>query len=73
MTPGTIAYVDLAPGRPYYESQLAAMWAGLEANVPVVNGYSGRYPPGYPDWSRSMTDDELKDWMHGTAVARIRE
>jgi hypothetical protein len=72
LAPGTVAYVDLSPG-PYYESQLTAMWAGLEANVAVVNGYSGRYPSGYPDWSRSMTDDELKEWMHGAAVVRIKE
>jgi hypothetical protein len=73
LTPGTVAYVDLSPGRTYYESQLTGMWAGLEANVPVVNGYSGRYPPGYPDWSRSMTDVELKEWMSGAAVIRIKE
>jgi hypothetical protein len=57
------AYVPLAPGRPYHVSQLVAMWAGLRANVPVVNGYSGRYPTGYPDWGRSMTDQELSDWL----------
>jgi hypothetical protein len=71
LSPGSVAYTDLPSDRPYYESQLTAMWAGLEAKVPVVNGYSGRYPPGYPDWSRSMTDDELKEWMHGAAVVRI--
>jgi len=73
LSPGTVAYIDLPPGRPYWESQLTAMWAGLEANVPVVNGYSGRYPPGYPDWTRSMTDDELSKWLHGAGAVRIRD
>lgn len=45
-------------------SELIGMWAGLRANVPVVNGYSGRLPPGYPehgDW----TDDDLRGWLRG--------
>jgi hypothetical protein len=71
LTPGTVAYVELPPDRPYWEGQVTAIWAGLEANVPVVNGYSGRYPTGYPDWTRSMTDAELAAWMHGKPVARI--
>lgn len=71
LTPGNVAYVEIAPDRPYWESQLTAMWAGLEANVPMVNGYSGRYPLGYPDWSRTMTEGELKQWSQGASVARI--
>jgi hypothetical protein len=71
LTPGTAAYIELPPDRPYWEGQVTAMWAGLEANVPVVNGYSGRYPPDYPDWTRSMTVAELTKWMHGAPVARI--
>jgi hypothetical protein len=73
MVPGTPSYVDLPPGRPYWESQLIAMWAGLEANVPVVNGYSGRYPAGYPDWTRSMTDDELRVWTGDAPAVRIKQ
>jgi hypothetical protein len=71
LTPGTAGYIDLSPDRPFWENQVTVMWAGLEANVPVVNGYSGRYPPGYPDWTRTMTDDELSAWMHGAPVVRI--
>jgi hypothetical protein len=70
MTTGTVAYVELPPGRPFWQGQLQAMWAGLEANVPVVNGYSGRYPTGYPDWTRTMTDAELHDWLAGRADSR---
>ena len=73
LTPGTVACVELPPNRPFWDGQLTAMWAGLEANVPVVNGYSGRYPTGYPDWTRSMTDVELKVWMHGAPVVRIAD
>jgi hypothetical protein len=72
LTLGTVAYIELAPDRPFWESQLTAMWAGLEANVPVVNGYSGRYPLGYPDWERSMTPAELTRWVGGGKVHVIR-
>ena len=34
--------------RPGVFSDVDAMWAGLEAERPTINGYSGRYPPGYP-------------------------
>jgi hypothetical protein len=71
LKPGTVAYIELPPGRHFWEGQVTAMWAGLEANVPVVNGYSGRYPPDYPDWTRSMTAAELTEWMHGAPVLRI--
>ncbi len=71
LTPGTVAYVELPADVPYWEGQLRAMWAGLEANVPVVNGYSGRYPLGYPDWTRTMTRQELDDWRAGTPVQVI--
>jgi hypothetical protein len=56
-------YLRFDPALPYWENHLIAMWAGLKAVVPVVNGFSGRWPPGYPDWSRSWNDDELKQWM----------
>lgn len=57
------AYLPLEPGRQYYTRQLEAMWAGLLANVPVVNGYSGRSPLGYPEWDRTMTPAELEAWL----------
>jgi hypothetical protein len=37
---------DYRRGREY-ERHLLAMWAGLVAGVPVVNGYSGQAPPGW--------------------------
>jgi hypothetical protein len=54
-------YVPLDSRHQFWHSQLIGMWAGLRANVPVVNGYSGRTPPGYPDWRRTMTADELEE------------
>lgn len=74
MTPGMIAYVDLPPDEPFWKAQLIAMWAGMEAGVPVVNGYSGRYPKDYPgDGTRTMTDGELKEWTGGAPVVRIKQ
>jgi hypothetical protein len=57
------AYVLLDPAEPYYVSQLVAMWGGLEANVPVLNGYSGNLPKGYPNPTQSMTETELEGWL----------
>jgi hypothetical protein len=37
---------DYRRGREY-ERHLLAMWAGMSAGVPVVNGYSGQVPPGW--------------------------
>ena len=48
------------------------MWAGLEANLPVVNGYSGTIPPKWillnfntigPDRDRARIRDWLNAWM----------
>lgn len=57
------AYVELDPGATFWMSQLAAMWAGLKADVPVVNGYSGRTPPGYPDEKMLWEAAELNRWL----------
>lgn len=43
---------------------VVAMWVGLRANVPVVNGYSGRYPPGF-DVKTSQLDESLRAWLTG--------
>ena len=39
-----------------------AMWVGLYANVPVVNGYSGRKPDGYPA-ERVLTEARVRAWL----------
>lgn len=57
------AYVELDPAVNFYEGHLAAMWAGLRANVPVVNGYSGRYPRAYPDWTVAQPPARVAEWL----------
>ncbi len=50
-------------GGPYpVYGDVLGMWAGLRANVPVVNGYSGRWPNGYPS-ADVMSDDDLRAWL----------
>jgi hypothetical protein len=50
--------------------QLLAMWAGHRAGVPVINGYTGRWPTDYKteaDW----TDDDLRTWLGPAFRGRI--
>ena len=52
-------------------TQIAAMWASLEAGVPTVNGFSGHEPPGWDmqladTWNRPMRRDleaALERWV----------
>jgi hypothetical protein len=46
-------------------AEVFAMWVGLRANVPVVNGYSGRAPAGAYPWLTDPTDDDLRKWFAG--------
>ncbi len=41
---------------------VAAMWIGLYAQVPVVNGYSGNNPPGYQS-SGFMSLPQVLSWL----------
>jgi hypothetical protein len=65
MKPKAVHMIGLIPGIYPYQGQLAAMWAGLKANAPVVNGHSGRYPLDYPDWNRTMSQEQLERWLIG--------
>ncbi|MFP5239238.1 MAG: DUF7024 domain-containing protein, partial [Acidobacteriota bacterium] len=49
--PESVLFLDGArmPGEPFYAVQLDAMLASQDMNVPTVNGYSGHFPPGYPE------------------------
>ncbi|MFZ2639848.1 MAG: hypothetical protein WA117_02590 [Verrucomicrobiia bacterium] len=40
-------YAERQPGVIWWQTQLSAMWAGLAAGKPTVNGYSSSYPPGW--------------------------
>jgi hypothetical protein len=59
---------------PVYD-HILAMWVALEANVPVVNGYSGRTPHGYPyDFAAHpevYRDDMLRGWLQGQFRGRV--
>jgi hypothetical protein len=48
----------------YGEGELFGMWVGLRANVPVVNGYSGRFPDGHPR-GKPADDAMLRAWLNG--------
>jgi hypothetical protein len=57
----SVAYVEPDPEAATWISELAAMWGGLKANVPVVNGYSGRKPLRYPDGI--LDSQDLAKWL----------
>jgi hypothetical protein len=52
-------------------AEVFAMWVGLRANVPVVNGYSGRLPPGPYPWASSVSDQSLRHWLSGRFRGRL--
>ncbi len=62
---------DLSLNRPFWAVHIDAMWAGLEAGIPVINGYSGNGPPGWgmnETIMPSPTNDKLlnvalRDWV----------
>jgi hypothetical protein len=53
------AYVIDDESMPDYRHQIAAMWAGLWAKVPVMNGFSGTKPIDYPGVGDQPTLEEL--------------
>jgi len=59
----SIGRVEPDPMLPWYTGELVGMWAGLEAGIPVVNGYSGNIPPGYPSKKGMRNPRLLKIWL----------
>jgi hypothetical protein len=53
------AFVVFDDSMPSYRHDITAMWAGLWANVPVINGFSGTIPPGHPMGVISPTVERL--------------
>ncbi|WP_190555173.1 hypothetical protein [Trichocoleus sp. FACHB-591] len=54
-----VAYVSATTADPsFWSQQMFAMAAGIRANVPVINGYSGWTPPGYDG---SMANEPRKN------------
>jgi hypothetical protein len=66
-----LAYVSLNKDELYWTIQLSAMWAGLRAGVPVVNGYSGGVPPSYPGVDHTLTVPELQQWLKDDFKGRL--
>ena len=57
------AYIRLPEDRDAAPDQLNAMWAGLKAGVPVVNGSSSRPPAGYPENIWNLTTHQVLAWL----------
>jgi hypothetical protein len=66
LKPGTTAYLSTRSDMEWYTSELLAMWAGLHANRPVVNGYSGRVPENYP--AMPMSSGEVLRWLNANSA-----
>jgi hypothetical protein len=58
-----VAYLSIDPDKLFYSEHLSAMWAGINANVPVINGYSGNVPPHYGDNTKALSSAQLVDWL----------
>lgn len=54
-------------GGPY--GQVFAMWVGMRANVPMLNGYSGVVPEPL---GADMTDDQIREWLKGKFRGKVR-
>jgi len=72
LRPDSVLFVGVAakPGDPFYAVQLDAMLASQDLRIPTVNGYSGHFPPGYPEdlfLLRGDVPDALERWagLHG--------
>ncbi len=63
-------YVIPQYGRYQAHGDLLGMWAGLYADVPVMNGYSGRYPDGYRLHGEDA-EAELRAWLSGRFRGRV--
>jgi len=59
-------------GNPFYISQLSAMLAAQEMNIPTINGYSGNLPPGYSSDLVTLNNSSsqgLSEWISSNALA----
>ena len=68
------AYLVPAPQLQREFEEVLAMWAGLRANVPVVNGYSGRAPLDFPLVIPAAVGDHnaaVRQWLTGKFHGRV--
>jgi hypothetical protein len=59
MAGADVAYVIDDESMPDFRHNIAAMWAGLWAKVPVMNGFSGAWPIDYPGMGDRPTVEDL--------------
>ncbi len=53
--------------------EVFAMWVGMRANVPVLNGYSGRWPHEFPSPpTGSLSDKDMQEWLKGKFRGTVR-
>jgi hypothetical protein len=64
-----LAYVEMGKHQPDWAQQLSAMWAGLYAGVPVINGYSSQPPPRYP--IKSMSSAQVRQWLRADFKGKL--
>jgi hypothetical protein len=66
---GYVVYTDALPD---YRHHITAMWAGLYAGVPMMNGFSGTSPKDYPAYAMQPSLEWLMELLgpewHGTFV-----
>ena len=67
------AYVVYDASMPDYRHQITAMWAGMWARTPVMNGFSGTQPKGYPALEERPTLEDLvrllgREWRGKLAI-----
>jgi hypothetical protein len=65
------AYVVDNESLPDYRHEITAMWAGLWAKVPVMNGFSGTKPRDYPGIGERPTVEELVRALGPTWKGRL--
>jgi len=53
------AFVVYDDSMPDYRHHIVAMWAGMWADVPVINGFSGSQPKNFPGFKDQPTLEEL--------------
>jgi len=68
------AYIIPEPKLQREFEEVFAMWVGLRANVPVVNGYSGRAPLDFPLVISAAVGDHnaaVRQWLTGKVRGRV--
>jgi len=63
-------YYDRPGG--WWFDQIEALTFAVQIGVPTVNGYSGAFPPNYPNkpWNQDAPSLEIFDWMKQIDVTR---